>query len=251
MIRLEPAQAQPNELFAMLLQFSPLVLIFAIVVVVLSNKDKRYKKSAYYQITKNPYSSIKYEKGKQAEYLTYKSLRHFENSGGKFLFNLYVPKENNETTEVDVLLICPKGLFVFECKNFGGWIFGNEAQKKWTQTLPLGRGRSHKEYFYNPIMQNASHIRHLKNLVGKSIPMRSVIVFSDRSTLKNVTINSDDVSVINHDSIVSVVAQICNQTPTDIFTQTEIDNIYTKLYPFTQIDYQTKKLHIENLRKLF
>jgi len=177
-------------------------------------------------------------------------LRHFENDGGgRFLFNILIPKGNGETTEIDVLLISSKGLFVFECKNYSGWIFGNEAQKNWTQTLPKGRGRCHKEHFYNPIMQNASHIKHLKNLVGKNVPMRSVIIFSDRCTLKNITIKSNDISVINHYSIAPVVTQICNQIQTTIFTETEINDIYNKLYPYTQCGYEIKRQHIENLRK--
>ena len=85
-----------------------------------------------------------------------------------------------ETTEIDVLMISPKGLFVFESKNYSGWIFGSENQKNWYQTLPAGRGRSHKENFYNPIMQNRSHIKHLKAFLGTDIPVRSIIVFSDR-----------------------------------------------------------------------
>ncbi len=52
------------------------------------------------------------------------------------------------TTEIDLLLIHPKGLFVFESKNYSGWIFGNEVYQNWTQTLPKGRrGDVHKERF--------------------------------------------------------------------------------------------------------
>ena len=72
-----------------------------------------------------------------------------------------MPKENGETSEIDVLMIHNKGIFVFERKNFSGWIFGNEIQRMWTQTLPKGRGRSHKESFFNPIMQNRTHIKTL------------------------------------------------------------------------------------------
>lgn len=178
------------------------------------------------------YKENAYDKGRYLERLTYKSLRHFENNGGKFLFNLLIPKRNGGITELDVLLICSKGLFVFECKNYSGWIFGDEAQKRWTQTLPKGRGLCHKEHFYNPIMQNASHIRHLTNLVGKNLPIWSIVVFSDRCVFKDVTIRSGDVSVVNHYIVSSVVAKICNQTQ-EVYTEAEINNIYSKLYPYT------------------
>jgi hypothetical protein len=177
------------------------------------------------------YKERAYDKGRRLEYLTYKSLRHFKKNGGKFLFNVLIPKRSGESTEIDVLMICAKGIFVFECKNFSGWIFGDEAQKKWTQTLPKGRGRCHKEQFYNPIMQNASHIKHLKNLIGRSTPMWSVIVFSDRCVFKDVTIRSN-VDVINYYSVAPVVANICNQMQ-DVYTETEINAIYNKLYTYS------------------
>lgn len=179
------------------------------------------------------YKETAYDKGRHLEYSTYKSLRHFENNGGKFLLNILIPKRNGETTEIDVCLICSKGVFVFECKNFSGWIFGSETQKRWMQTLPKGRGRCHKEQFYNPIMQNASHIRHLKNFIGHNIPMYSIIVFSDRCVFKDVTICSDDISLINHRRIVSTVSAVYRQTQ-DVYTETEISDIYSKLLPYSQ-----------------
>lgn len=226
-----------------------LIIVLALFLLALYYKNKQYKGGAYYQTTKNPYSSVKYDKGKYAEYLTYVSLRHFENNGGKFLFNVFIPKGNNKVTEIDVILICSKGLFVFECKNYSGWIFGNEAQKNWTQILPQGRGRCHKEYFYNPIMQNASHIMHLKNLIDKNVPMRSIIVFSDRCVLKDITIRSNSVSVANYSSVASAVTQICNQIQTDTYTEIEVNDIYNKLYPYTQFDYKVKEQYIENIIK--
>lgn len=182
------------------------------------------------------YKECAYDKGRYLERLTYKSLRHFENNGGKFLFNLLIPKKSGGVTEIDVLLICAKGIFVFECKNFSGWIFGDDLQKKWTQTLAIGRGRCHKEQFYNPIMQNASHIKHLKNLIDRTIPTWSVIVFSDKSVFKNVTIRSN-VNVINHSGVASLVAEICNKTQEIYYTAAEINDIYSKLYPYTCSSY--------------
>lgn len=226
-----------------------LTILFTIFILHLYFKNKRYKEGAYYQVTNNRYSSVKYDKGKHAEYLTYEALRHYEIDGSKFLFNMLIPKQSGGTTEIDVLMICSKGLFVFECKNYSGWIFGHEAQRNWTQTLPQGRGRCHKEYFYNPIMQNASHIRHLKNLVDRNVPMHSIIVFSDRCVLKDITIKSNNVSVINHYSVTSVVAEIRNQTQAEIYTETEINDIYNELYPYTQLEYGAKEQHIVSLRK--
>lgn len=248
-----PIQEQLQRLLMSLLQLpfmllNPVVLIPAIIItVVLVKKNKEYKNGAYYQITKLPYSSVKHNTGRYGEYLTYEYLKSFETNGAKFLFNIYIPKENGETTEIDVLMICSKGIFVFESKNYSGWIFGSETQKNWCQTLSTGRGQSHKEHFYNPIMQNRSHIKYLKAFLGEQVPMRSIIVFSDRCTLKSVQIKSNDISVINRYSVAPVVSGICDQIPTDLLSKSDISDIYNKLYPYTQVDAIAKAQHIANI----
>ena len=146
-------------------------------------------------------------------------------------------------------MISPKGLFVFESKNYSGWIFGSENQRNWYQTLPAGRGKSHKENFYNPIMQNRSHIKHLKAFLSADIPIRSIIVFSDRCTLKNIKITSNDISVINRYNVNPVVSAIYNQSQENLLSAEELSDIYNKLYPCTQIDESTKVQHITNIHK--
>lgn len=222
------------------------LLVIAAVIVALVYKNKRYKETAYYQITKKPYWFM--DKGTRGEYLIYECLRHLEDVGGKLLFNIYLPKGNNKTTEIDALLISPKGLLVFESKNYSGWIFGNEAHTNWTQTFPLGSGRSHKERFYNPVKQNATHVNHLRRLLGEKIPMWSIIVFSDECTLKNITVKSGNVHVINRHKVASVVAQICGQMRPDVLTGMEINDIYNKLYPYTQVSNEIREQHAKNVQ---
>ena len=81
-----------------------------------------YKKTAYYQITGYPFLSVVLDLGRYGKYLTYKCLRSYEAKGAKFLFNCYLPRDNGETTEIDVLMIYKSGLYVFESKNYSGWI---------------------------------------------------------------------------------------------------------------------------------
>lgn len=73
---------------------------------------------------------------------------------GRVLRNIYVPKDNGETSEIDVAFITQKGIFVKESKNYSGWIFGDEKTAYWTAVVPNGE----KNCFYNPIKQNRTHI---------------------------------------------------------------------------------------------
>lgn len=228
---------------------NPIFLIpLVIFILVYAKKIKEYKAGTYYQITKVPYFSVRRDLGKWGEYLTYKYLKEYEKEGAKFLFNVYIPKENGETTEIDVLMISRKGIFVFESKNYSGWIFGSERQKNWYQTLPAGKGKSHKEHFYNPIMQNRSHIKHLKSLIGDHFLMHSIIAFSERCTLKNVEVQSSDINVINRNEVGGVVLNICKRIEEDVLTEEDISNIYNRLYPLTQISSDVKIQHITNIQ---
>jgi hypothetical protein len=215
-----------------------------LLIIVFLYVNKQYKKTKYYEITKNSYLSLINDKGKYGEYLVYKRLKVLENDNNKFLFNIYLPRENNKTTEIDLLLISSKGLFVFESKNYCGWIFGNESNTKWTQVL-----YDNKHHFFNPIIQNKLHIKYLKRLVQENVPIYSMIVFSDKCKLKDITIKSKNVSVLNRYDAKTLVSQICNQTQKDILTEVEINDIYNKLYLYTQVSSEVKNQHIENIEK--
>ena len=96
------------------------------------------------------------------------------------IFNdMYVPKQDGQLTQVDHVVVSKYGVFVIETKNYSGWIFGSEKQKNWTQTIYKKKTR-----FYNPILQNNTHIKALQYFLNMGMTMHSIIVFSDAATLK-------------------------------------------------------------------
>lgn len=216
-----------------------------LLIVYLVNKSK-YEKSEYVAQTHNSYSSVRFDKGKYGEYLSYKLLSKYEEDGAKFLFNCYLPKENGETTEVDLMMIHYSGIFVFESKNYSGWIFGSEYQKNWTQTLPSGR-RAQKEHFLNPVIQNKIHINNLIRQIGTNMPIHSIIVFSDRCAFKDVKVDSDNIYVIHRYQLVKQVQDIILRKGVCL-SKAEIDDIYQQLYGFTQVSDLVKLQHVENIR---
>lgn len=221
---------------------------FLLLIVFFIFLELRHRKTTYYRVTHIPYFRMRCNLGRYGEYLTYWNLRQHEKEGAKFLFNLYIPKGENSTTEIDVLMISPKGLFVYESKNYSGWIFGSEHQSKWYQTLPQGRKRCHKESFYNPIMQNRTHIQHLKVLLGEAIPMHSIITFSDRCTLKNIQVANSDIHVINRKDVMNVTTTISSNT-NNALSDAQIQGIYDRLLPYTQVDSDVRDRHIAEIEK--
>ena len=108
--------------------------------------------------------------------------------------NLTLPVPDG-TTQVDHVFVSPFGVFVVETKNMSGWIFGNERDKRWTQSFP---GRRRRKYpFQNPLRQNHRHVKAIEAALRPlGVPagaVRSVVVFVGDAKLKtelpaNVTI---------------------------------------------------------------
>ncbi len=205
-----------------------------------------YKGSSYYQITHNSYWLIHINAGLQGEYNIYQNLKILENQGCKFLFNIYIPRENGKMSEIDILLLHPIGIFVIESKNYSGWIFGSENQNKWTQTLPIKYSKIHKEHFYNPIFQNNTHIKALRNLIGNKIPIYSIIAFSDKCTLKKISTYSN-VIITQYKNILNDIENKIRQSNKCHINNIEINNLYERLYKYSQADEEIKLKHIKNI----
>lgn len=226
----------------------PLLILIIVGGGILFFRAKGYRESSYRRLTGESFLAVWTDKGKYGEYLTYDALKDFEKEGAKFLFNLYIPKKNGETTEIDLMMISRKGIFVFESKNYGGWIFGKESQRNWTQVLPSGKG-TRKESFYNPIMQNRTHIRNLVAFVGEEYPTRSIIVFSERCELKEVDVESADIRVVKRDELRRAVLDVYQRETQDLLSPDQIETVYQRLLPLTQVGDDVKARHIENIKK--
>ena len=145
------------------------------------------------------------EKGALGEYLIKYVLDNMIATAGYPTYaNLIVPNADSsaQTAEIDVLLLTAKGIFVFESKNYSGWIFGSANQAQWTASL----SKDQRERFYNPIMQNRTHVRTLANYLGiETGVFRSYIVFSQRCVLKQVPANTDEYCICQRPALRSRV----------------------------------------------
>ncbi len=204
-----------------------------------------YSKTSYKDVTHNSYLSVMFNKGRRGEYDIFRRLKIYEKQGCRFLFNIYLPMANGKTTELDALMISPYGVFVIESKNYSGWIFGNDNNKSWTQVLPTGRGKSHKEHFYNPIWQNRTHCNTLINYLPSNAVIKSVVLFSNKCTFKDVTVNSKDVVLAHNREVKTIVARYLSENTT---ANLDVNNVYETLYPFSQVSEAVKQSHIDNIQ---
>ena len=196
------------------------------------------------------YRPMQSDKGTQGEYNIYLDLQSM--LGYKqLLTNCYVPKSNGDRTEIDLILIHESGIYVFESKNYSGWIFGSETDQYWTQTLPTGQGTAKKTQFLNPIIQNKVHLKWLKIFLKEhNIPFYSYIVFGNHCTLKNLHLVGSEHHVIYQSQLLSEINRNAWAMGTRLSSNT-IDNIYNRLLPLSQADNFCKLSHAENVHRKY
>jgi hypothetical protein len=204
----------------------------------------RYRLSNYKIASGNSFFKTAFDKGNYGEFLTFSYLEKLGKQN-KLMTNVYIQKTDGTTTEVDLIMLSETGIYVFESKNYSGWIFGDEKNKNWTQSLQ----NKQKNKFYNPIWQNRGHISALKDTLGidKEDFYKSYIIFSERCTLKKITVTSPNVKVIKRNSLVRTIKKDMNKSP-KIMTVEDIAKLYSKLQKYTLADEVVKKAHIDSIK---
>ena len=163
----------------------------------------------------------------------------------KKLCNIYLPYKNR-TSEIDVVMLHETGIYVFESKNYSGWIFGDEKSQYWTQCLTP----KEKNRFYNPILQNKTHIIALRQYLELPTEenMISYIVFSQRCELKKVCKRSENAIIVQRPQMLKSLRQEIAKRPT-VFTQKQIDLMYEDLLGLTTVTAAEKAQHIQHIQE--
>lgn len=204
--------------------------------------ERRYEESEFCRMTGITWNQMTENRGIRGEYETYEVLKRFAADGAQFLFNLYIPSGNGGTTEIDLLMLTTHGIFVIESKNMAGEIRGSIHEHDWTQTLRRSSGEVIQNTFYNPVMQNAGHIHHLRRLVGERVPLYSFVIFSNLSKL-HVDIPA---TVVRRCEAASAVQSFLQRAPRPL-TPAAVDALYQKLLPYTHASDEVKRRHLERL----
>lgn len=162
-------------------------------------------------------------KGRSGEDNLYNQLKRI-NCYKLFVPNLYINYNENQYTEIDLIMLTEYGIFVYEMKNYSGNIYGNAASKQWKQYL-----NDEQFSFYNPILQNKGHIYALHNAtkLNNSV-FYSMIVFGQNTRAKIYNVDNKECKITNLQSVAQLTKTlITNRTP--IFTQIQVEGIYNLL----------------------
>jgi len=185
------------------------------------------------------------DKGSSGEQYTYNVLCQLFPKNRVFR-NVYISKSNGRLTEIDLIAISEKGVFVFESKNYSGWIFGNSTNRYWTQFLP----NSMKNRFYSPILQNIGHVKALREKLD-AFPQanyHSLIVFSKHCELKKITNTKPDTYVLKRPELRFYLKQIMKNAPRGVLAPEEVERIAAWLKACERPDKKLKDRHLAELK---
>ena len=161
--------------------------------------------------------------------------------------DLIIKKDNDEFSQIDLVLVNSEGIIVIEVKDYSGWIFGNGNNTNWTQVLSYGK-RKYK--FYNPIKQNNNHITELRKSLKQfdNIPFFSVIVFFGDCELKEINYVPKGTYLVKSHRVFEVLNLIKSENePTQYSNKREVVDKLKELVSLGEnVEYQ--KQHIENIK---
>ncbi len=142
----------------------------------------------------------------------------------QFVFvDSYFRTNNGRTTQIDIIAVGKRGVFVIESKDYSGWIYGSNKYEKWKQRFRNGDNY----YFYNPIKQNMGHINVLRNIIGEQKYI-SMIVFSQNAELKDISFVPKDTYVVVDNRLSDVFADLAKEED-EVLSQEQILSICKKI----------------------
>ena len=186
----------------------PLVIVICVAVCILLIRSIHIKEKL--QVVRSVTSLTRGERSERD--LIYRLVKKCGIPANTIFHDLYVPNRNGYT-QVDLVVPTNVGVFVFEVKDYSGWIFGNGNNEKWTQVLAYGQ---EKHQFYNPIKQNKGHIEALKRSLPQfqNIPFFSIVVFYGTSEIRALSNVPEDCRVVYPNQVAKLMKNsIANLSP--------------------------------------
>lgn len=176
----------------------------------------------------------------------------------KLLRHLYLPTgEDGRTTEIDLVMIHRTGIYVFESKNYSGYIKGRERKKRWIQVT-----RSGKRPFYNPIMQNAGHIRVLRRILYRAVDRsnsdpvaalghryHSIIVFGNHCNIERVRIRKSRAHLVHYQDVEQLCRELMQRRA--CYSSEQIRQIAEILSNYTNVKKQVIRNHVKDINKRY
>ena len=169
-------------------------------------------------------------KGYFGEFLVFKTLFEGIDGPGKFLMNVEIPGLHTEKTEIDLMFLHPKGIFVFEVKHYKGTIYGKVTDRYWTQFFKTVKNNK----FYSPVMQNNGHIEALRALIKKDVPIHSFVVFTHPEVIIRVTGRQENLTICRLEELRRMFNTVASSMP-EVYDLEQLNNQYSSLLQYSKV----------------
>ena len=187
------------------------------------------------------------ERGTSSELQMVAKLLQFGIPREHIFHDLYIVKNQSEFAQTDLVVLTQVGLLVIEVKEYSGWIFGDGNQSKWTQVLAYGK---QKYYFYNPILQNKSHIAELKKHLRhfEDIPYHSIVVFFGDCEFKSINYVPQGTLIVKANRMAEALTDILTQNSTYVYKDKDEVIRILRAAVVKGGDQTIQQQHIENVK---
>ncbi|MCR5029340.1 MAG: NERD domain-containing protein [Fibrobacter sp.] len=168
----------------------------------------------------------------------------------QLLRNVYLPKGNGETSEIDLLLLHETGMYVFESKNVSGAIYGDDSHPQWI----VYKRNGDQERMTNPVRQNEGHIKYLLQFLGQdpwASRVYNVVVFGAKSNIKQVPQTRTFTSIHTIRTLPGDLSLML-QNGKNFYSPETVDALYDKIQPYVHmVDDDVTQTHIEQVSRRF
>ena len=189
-----------------------------------------------YQAVKQLLRDAKANKiGKEGEALVEKVIKQSK-IPGRLYKNIYILFPDGNSTEIDLVFLTNRGIYVIESKNYSGIVYGSEGEHDWV--VKYKNGKSFK--FYSPILQNQGHINALAYSlrINKSC-IQSIVVFGSKTELN---ISNIKTPVLKPDKLGEYLKFTYNNSPINIDNMT-VESLSQQLSRLVGVNPVTKAKH--------
>lgn len=156
--------------------------------------------------------------------------------GGHVFSNVYI-KDDDKTTELDLVVLLPDQLIVVECKDYSGIVYcAHDSGPRWTEITSNG-----KYSFYSPVYQNLYHCRMLcKCLFLHPSQVQSLVVFADTATLYELPPETPTSKVVTFSQLKAMSLCIDSKS---VFNQDAFNAIQSSLSVWSRSDHVIASVH--------
>ena len=165
------------------------------------------------------------------------------------LHDVLIDGGNGYTSQIDMILVGSKGLYVVEVKMFAdAKVYGDGKKPKWYY---YNHGKKYD--IYSPLKQNQKHIKYLKEFLKDfgDVPCFSVItIICDDFKVSNIN-NSDTVDTVVCSSLPSMdkAIQLIAKDKPEILDESKKQEIYNYIKNNQIVGKKAREQHKENVKE--